>query len=221
MPPNPPASSGGSGPLAGLNHKIGPQPMWAWMAEILGVALAYALYQQRKQAAAAATSSTAGTSSGTVPADQVPDVIIQNELMGPHTSGPTTATPAGTTSAPPTTTSKPGRHRGGGGSGSSSTTPPSAPSGAAPASSVPVVAHGKVTSVNNNDAVITWSATGTDTFRLTTNGPGFKNHTSVVNGTTGHLSGLQAGHTYTVNVQPLVNGVPVGNSGNIDIVTTK
>jgi hypothetical protein len=78
-----------------------------------------------------------------------------------------------------------------------------------------------VSSVNNNDAVVTWSATGTNTFRTTINGPGFSNQQSTVTGTTAHYSGLQAGHDYVVTVQPLVNGVPTGQSGTINLVTTK
>jgi len=76
-----------------LTRKIGPQPMWAWMAEVLGLALAYALYKQRK--AASSTSSTSGTSStnGAVPADQVPDVIIQGPF-GSTTGGTTSTNPA-------------------------------------------------------------------------------------------------------------------------------
>lgn len=81
-----------SGGLAAFKRKIGPQPMWAWMAETLGVALAYALYKQRKTAAAQPTTSGATT----VPSDQVPDVIIENGLPdnyrthhGPSTTGPT------------------------------------------------------------------------------------------------------------------------------------
>jgi hypothetical protein len=34
-------------------------------------------------------------------------------------------------------------------------------------------------------------------------------------------SGLESGHTYSVKIQPLVNGVPTGNSGRVDFVITR
>jgi hypothetical protein len=94
-----------SGKFGFLTRKLGPQPTWAWMAEALGLALAYALYKQRKASAATSSTSTSGTtaasSNGAVPADQIPDVIIQ----GPFTTGPTTPTTTATT--PPTSTTPP------------------------------------------------------------------------------------------------------------------
>ena len=117
----PPAQGGGGGKFAFLKKKLGPQPTWAWMAELLGLALAYSLYKDRKASSSSSTSSTAAAASnGATPADQVPDVIIQNGLSGrqwsgPSTTGSTTGTSTtGTTgstvppsvppSTPPTTT---------------------------------------------------------------------------------------------------------------------
>jgi LysM repeat protein len=80
------------------------------MLEGLGAALAFALYRQRQASATASTSTTGTTSSnGAVPADQVPDVIIQNTLPGPGTSGSTTGGTTGGTSPtpPPVTTPTP------------------------------------------------------------------------------------------------------------------
>jgi LysM repeat protein len=87
MPPAPQTGNTGGGALSGLKHKIGPQPLWAWMAEFLGLALAYALYKNHQ----ASTSAADTSSSDTTPADQTPDVIIQNEFQGPGTTGPTTS----------------------------------------------------------------------------------------------------------------------------------
>jgi hypothetical protein len=99
-PPPQGGSQGGGGKLGFLKQKLGFQPTWAWMAEILGLALAYALYKDRKAASTASTSSTT-SSNGEVPADQVPDVIIQNDLQGPSTTGPTTTPTPVTSTVPP------------------------------------------------------------------------------------------------------------------------
>lgn len=96
-PPAAPAKGGGKN---FLTRKIGPQPMWAWMAEVLGLALAYSLYKQRKSAASTSSTSSTSSASGAVPADQVPDVIIQ----GPFTTGPTTGGTTSTAPAPPVQT---------------------------------------------------------------------------------------------------------------------
>jgi hypothetical protein len=95
-----PPTKAGKGGKNFLTRKVGPQPMWAWMAEVLGLALAYSLYKQRKSSAStsstSSTSSGAASSNGAVPADQIPDVIIQ----GPFTTGPTINSP---TAPAPTT----------------------------------------------------------------------------------------------------------------------
>ncbi len=81
---------------------------------------------------------------------------------------------------------------------------------------------GHVVSVNNNDAVVAWNATGATQFAVTIHGPGPLNgRTSTVSIPQATYSGLEAGHTYTVTVQPLVNGKQSGKSGNIVIETTK
>jgi hypothetical protein len=104
-----------------------------------------------------------------------------------------------------------------------STASPTGPtSGTTTTSTTPVVSAGHVVSVNNNDAVVAWSATGATSFSVKITGPGkingFTNTVSVKQAT---YSGLEAGHTYTVTVQPLVNGKPAGKSGAITIKTTK
>jgi hypothetical protein len=71
-------SSGGGGSFAAFKRKYGPLPLWGWMALILGAALAYELYKSHESSKSAAGSDTSG-SGDEVPADQVPDVIIQND----------------------------------------------------------------------------------------------------------------------------------------------
>jgi hypothetical protein len=84
------------------------------------------------------------------------------------------------------------------------------------------VSGGHVVSVSNNDAVVAWSATGATQFAVTIHGPGPLNgRTNTVPVTQAVYSGLEAGHNYSVSVQPLVNGKPSGRAGNIDFQTTK
>jgi len=77
------------------------------MAEVLGLALVYALYKQRKAAASSTTATSSTAANGAVPADQVPDVIIQNTLPGPGTTGPTTGSGTPTPVTPPPVTPPP------------------------------------------------------------------------------------------------------------------
>jgi hypothetical protein len=93
------------------------------------------------------------------------------------------------------------------------------PTGGAP---VAVVSGGHDVSVSNNDAVVAWNATGATQFAVTIHGPGPLNgRTNTVSVKQATYSGLEAGHTYTVTVQAIVNGKPSGKSGNIDVKTTK
>lgn len=86
----------------------------------------------------------------------------------------------------------------------------------------PVLSGGHVVSVNNNDATVAWNATGATQFQVTIHGPGpINGHTSTVNVKQAVYSGLQAGHTYDVIIQPLVNGKAAGKTGTITIKTTK
>jgi hypothetical protein len=113
---SPPPPKGQGGKVSFLKKKLGPQPTWAWMAEVLGLALVYALYKSHKAGSSASTA--AGSSaSGAVPADQIPDVIIQQSEteLGPATTGPTTAPPPGpgpsvppAQKPPPPKTARPG-----------------------------------------------------------------------------------------------------------------
>jgi hypothetical protein len=81
---------------------------------------------------------------------------------------------------------------------------------------------GKVTSVSNNRATVTWHATGANKFRVIINGPGFKNKTTTQTGTTASFTGLHAGHTYVVLVQAIdAAGHAIGQPGKVDIITTR
>lgn len=97
-------AAGGKGGF--LRQKLGPLPMWVWMALALLVALGYSLWQKNKAAATASTATTTGT---TAAPDQTPPVIFQNY---------TTFTPG---SIPPAGGRETGRGSGEGGSSSVAT----------------------------------------------------------------------------------------------------
>lgn len=76
-----------------FTRRLGPLPLWAWMALGLGLAVVYS--QWRKNKAAAATQ--AAQASATTTAGQTPPFIIQNYAQVPGAPvTPTTPTPPGT-----------------------------------------------------------------------------------------------------------------------------
>jgi hypothetical protein len=83
-----------------LQQRLGPFATWVWLLFATIAILIYAYVGNRKKAAASAQA-TAGQS---VAAQQVPDIIIQNQ-EGTETETPTGSVPP----APPTTTPPPGK----------------------------------------------------------------------------------------------------------------
>lgn len=116
-------------------------------------------------------------------------------------TGEGSTTTTGTTTTGTTTTS----------SGGGTTTP-----AAAQAST----SGGHVVSVNNNDAVISWTGHNAVKYKVVINGPGFPNKTTTQTGTTASFSGLQAGHDYVVTLTPYNSAGQAGVVGNINLVTT-
>ena len=94
--------------------------------------------------------------------------------------------------------------------------------GGAPVEAMVTLSGGRVVSVNNNRAELSWTATPPAAeYKVVINGPNFDNRTNVITATTAYYSGLEAGHTYAVYVTPLdANGNVVGSTGHITFVTT-
>ena len=92
-PAAPAAPAAGGGKQGGnvFTRKIGPMPMWAWVAIISVVLIGYAYYRNKQSAAAASTTAT-GTD-----ASQVPQFVNQTYTsVTPPTAGPPGPTgPAG------------------------------------------------------------------------------------------------------------------------------
>ncbi len=85
----------------------------------------------------------------------------------------------------------------------------------------PVVSHGRATATNTR-AIVTWQATMTDFFQVTITGPGKINrHRAMIHEPQAVYSGLEAGHNYSVKIQPLVNGVAAGKAGVVEFKTTR
>lgn len=82
-----------------FTKKLGPLPMWAWMAIALALAVVYSQYQKNKAAATTTSATSAAATTGTTPADQIPPFIIQN-YTGQGVAGP--AGPQGPSGVPGT-----------------------------------------------------------------------------------------------------------------------
>jgi hypothetical protein len=86
-------------------------------------------------------------------------------------------------------------------------------------SQCPVLSDGHA-SVDGAHATVTWKCTHTSTFELTIVGPGKINgKMSKVTKPEATYTGLEIGHSYTVTIQPLVNGDPAGKPGKITFHT--
>jgi hypothetical protein len=101
--PEPAAGGGGGGGAGGfLKRKLGPFPMWAWLAIGATVILGYVVIKSRQSSAASgagtAASSTADTST---PAADIPQFVNQTYTT---VTPPTAAPPAATAPTTPVTT---------------------------------------------------------------------------------------------------------------------
>ena len=81
-----------------FTRKIGPMPVWAWMAAILGIAVVYSSYNRNKKKTTQTPGGTAATSTQT--AAQTPPFVIQNFPNQPNV-------PAASTGANPQVPSVP------------------------------------------------------------------------------------------------------------------
>jgi hypothetical protein len=90
-----------------------------------------------------------------------------------------------------------------------------------PGGTTPTVSGGHVVSVSATRAVVAWTGTGASSWQVKITGPGKINGQSdKVTKPEADYAGLQAGHDYTVEVQPLINGKAAGTPGEIEFKTT-
>jgi len=127
--PAPPSSRGGRENV--FTHKLGPLPMWGWLAIVGGLLVAWRLYSNKTNASAAASQqgqTATGTSSGDTSANLVPQFVNQTYVAtsaplasttadssgGSSTGGtastPTNPAPVGSSTQPKPTTTMGGWH---------------------------------------------------------------------------------------------------------------
>ncbi len=94
----------GSGRNNVFTRKVGPLPMWAWMAIALVLAIVYYLYKKKSAAAATgAASGTAANTPGGVDASLVPQFVNQTYV---NNTPPAVPTPASVAVTPPASAPK-------------------------------------------------------------------------------------------------------------------
>jgi LysM repeat protein len=128
--------SGGAGGM--LTRKVGPLPVWGWLAALTALALGYWLLKGK--GSGSSSGSATGTDTGTTPAGDVPDYVSQTTVNVSTPAEPgQTGNGTGTTAAPPTTKTTPPPVK--------ATTPPAsaAPAKTAAKSAQPPVMSGSYT----------------------------------------------------------------------------
>lgn len=232
MAPEPPAPAGKKGAKGKALSLRNP---WTWVI-IGGAALIGGAYLLWRHSQSSAASSTAGTdTSGTNDSGALG--TLQDEIgnlqsaAGAGSGGGTSVVPVTTPSggSGTTTTTDTGPSTGDSTSSGTSTgsgTTTSSGGGtttttAAAPPATPTLSNGHVVSVSNNRAVVAWTGTGATQWKVQIVGPGAINgQTATVGIPQASYSGLEAGHNYTVTVQPLVGGKPAGTPGQIEFKTT-
>lgn len=192
-------SSGGGGNV--FTRKLGPLPMWGWMAIALLLALFYYLYKKNQSGSsssgATSSPSTVNTPGG-VDASLVPQFVNQTYVENTPPAAPA-ATPAATTTPPVANT---------------------------PLNEILQAGH--VINPAAGKTEVGWTikqqSPNATQLQVVVNGPGIKNQTRYIpaSATTATIENTQPGHTYDVAVTPVdAQGQAVGGPNNINVVTAK
>ena len=102
QPGTPPPAAGGKKENV-FTHKIGPLPMWGWVAIVGGGLVAYRLYSNKNAAASTgATTAATDTTANTVPQFVNQTYVSTTAPLGPSTAASSGGTATGSTAAVPT-----------------------------------------------------------------------------------------------------------------------
>jgi hypothetical protein len=191
QPATPPKASGGGNVFT---RKMGPLPMWAWMAIMLVLAGGYYLIKGKGSSSSTTGSTSASTvdTPGGVDSSLVPQFVNQTYVQGAPPAAPAATT---STSASPINEILQAGH----------TINPSA-------------GNAQV------GWTIAQKSPNATQLKVVINGPGKKNETRYVpaSATTATFQDLSPGHTYDVAVTPIdAKGQAVGGPNNINLVTAK
>lgn len=194
--PDPPKARGGGNVF---QRKMGPLPMWAWMAIALVAAVAFYAIRKGSGSTSTASGSTGQTgvdAAGGVDSSLVPQFVNQTFVQG----------------SPPPAASTPTSTAGGG-----STSPLNE-----------ILQAGHVINPSPGKAEVGWTikqqSPNATQLKVVLNGPGHKNQTRYIpaTATNATFSDLEPGHTYNVEVTPIDSaGQAIGGPNNIDLVTAK
>jgi hypothetical protein len=206
------SSEGGGGGNV-FTRKLGPLPMWAWMAIALLIAVGYYLIKKKSSSASTNTSGAASSPStvntpGGVDSSLVPQFV--NQVYNQETPPPAPNVTVNNTTPPPTTTTPPP-------TGTPSTSPLNE-----------ILQAGHVINPAPGKTEVGWTikqqSPNATQLKVVVNGPGIKNQTRYIpaSATTATIENTQAGHTYDVAVTPVdAQGQAVGGPNNINVVTAK
>lgn len=222
-----PETSGGGGNV--FTRKMGPLPLWGWMAVGLLLAVGFYLFSKNKSANSQTQSTTTNNTPGGVDSSLVPQFINQVYDQDTPPTAPnvtvnnTIPTPPSPTSPPPPT------HSGGGNTGGSTSNTGGGGTAAPKTPANEVLTKGHVISPNPHKAIVGWTssgvgASGATQLRVTLNGPGHKNQVRYIpaTATTATFEGLEPGHTYVAEVDPIdARGQAVGGPNHITFITSK
>lgn len=185
-----------------FTRKIGPLPMWGWMAIALLVAVFYYLYQKNNSSSGSASTTGTSTAGGTTNSSLIPQFVNQTYVNSAPPAAPSPASPPPATNGnPPPVTNKPLNE---------------------------ILTGGHTISPNPGKAVIGWTikqqSPNAQQLKVVLNGPGHKNQTRYIpaSATTATFDSLSPGHTYVADITPVdAQGQAVGGPNHVTFVTSK
>lgn len=199
-----PQSSGGGNVFT---RKIGPLPMWGWMAIALLVALFYYLYKKNQSSSGSGTGASSGGAAANTPggvdASLVPQFVNQTYVENTPPAAPNITV------------------------NNNEPSPPSTP----PTNNTPlneILQQGHVINPSPSNAVIGWTikqkSPNATQLLVQLDGPGLHNFQRLIpaSATTATFKDLQPGHTYVAYVTPVDSkGQAVGGPNHVTFVTAK